>query len=367
MNLSDYNNVFIEKCKPLIFPTFEDEVEEDEYNQIKKNQDVLNKYLPDIFKNNSTFTNDIEYNQYVQSCYQEYQKDINKFEFIPTIIIILKLSKIFTDNNHINSIINKCFDQFNQLDLENLSYDIIVVNNTFNRKLYDSFAIHLFENLNDYSYEFVYKYILQIFRIQDVDIIKEELKMTHDKLFNKYHLPKYDNLRFIFFLATLEQYFYKTKHNIHDIIDFNTINDNQQSIYFDIYMAWILINNITNQYININIKNNTPINQFYNHILLLNKNNIQSIHNYYSNKNMDYYYKENIFDLSIIYDNNLLKTHTDDYIIQYNKNISQPFEKIIETNFIHPIPVSTGGKLLKLNSYVYHKIFQYIYGILKYS
>jgi hypothetical protein len=268
-----------------------------------------------------------------------YKNDAPKLEYVPTFIILLKMAKIFPKDKNINIIVNKIIYDLRQINIDFLSYYIKIIDNdgNYKKELYDSFAIKLFENIDGFNYDIIYNYLLKLFRCVDIDYIKTELEMTHNKLLNKYANPFYDNLRFIFFMASLQQYFYYTKHDMKVFTTPDLIKD-QNNIFFDIYMGCIFIDNIKNDYTFIDIIGISPIDQFYKNIILLNKSNIESVHNYYSTKLMDSYYKNNLYKLDIIFDNNILKKHDDDLILESKQVI---------------------------NSYVYHKIFSYVNGLIK--
>jgi hypothetical protein len=364
--MSDYLNIFIKRCKPLIHTTFEDEMSDSELDKLHENQQIIYSYLPDIFEQRMIFIDENDYDTYVKKCYHIDRKNILEYKYVPTIIVLLKMAKIFPDDENINIIINKWCDNLKAEQIGNLSYDIVYIdqNENYERRLFDSFTVNLFENINSFSFEIVYKFLLKLFRCNEIPYLKEQLEMTHNKLLNKYPNKFYNNLRYLFFLTTLEQYFYFDKQDINNFIDLNNIENNQQSIFFDIYMAYVFINNIKNDnFIDVKIKDNDLISQFYKNILLLNKNNIKSIHKYFSTKTMDGFYKNKLYFLEIIFENNLIKSHNDDYNIQKSELINT--ETFMSSINFQPqsIDVQSGGNN-KIFAYVYHKLYNWINGLL---
>ena len=259
---------------------------------------LFNSSIPDfIVGNEDRFVDhkSIEYINFINELINETIERKKIYVCKPAILIIFKLIQIFKNefddkllwlyNNSLNRI--QYFDQNDYfqaitLKLNDLNiYDIITLNYVSGSTIYELYESNVF--IDNY-----FEFCLRLFYIDrsNYNLLLSELEWIDTNL--NLNNNKYNNLKFMLFLATLQQFMIS---NLSDRFDFNCFMDitkppEIKSIKFPIYMGIYIWNKINKN----NIINNLEIN--FNHEDL--KLNINKVFNFYIMTNNELF--EKIFE-----------------------------------------------------------------------
>jgi hypothetical protein len=352
---------------------------------------IFNSSIPDYTisnKNKFVHHKSNEYINFINELIDETITHKKKYVYKPAILIIFKLIQIFKNefddrllwlyNNNLSKI--KYFDQNNYFqaktsELNNLGvYETVILNYVNGSTIYEMYEANIF--IDDY-FEFCW-------RLFYIDKSKTHLLLSEfEWIDGNVDLDdnKYNNLKFMLFLATLQQFM---SINPSDRFDFSSIVNIKnppdiKSIKFPIYMGLYVFFKISKSYIINNLKINfnkndlmLNINKVFNLYVIMDIELFEKIFLYISKKESIDVINKYKYDIDEIFNStsDFIKSQ-DDYILKnsvirtnHNFNIIN-----LESNDVL-IDVFGGGNIhddneIKLPLNPYNKISYYVYWIKK--
>jgi len=351
--------------------------------------------IPDFIENNEMYFinhKKKKYINFIKNKIEEYKTCRKKYTLKPSILILIKIvllfEKEFDDYNyHIlsNQILN--YIQYQHSNLLLLNSENIIIDDKLDAIDYDyvldSSIMQFYDKL--INREGFYNYCNKLFYIKKT--YYHLLASEFDYIDNNFNLQsqKYNNLKFMLFLASINQYAVMYEENrFNHLYFFDTSNPpNPNSIRFVIFMSWVIYQKTLNKPVNIpnnyfiDIDLNLNINKFFNLFLIIPNEIFNKVFNLTSNtsniefKFSDKYNIDEIFDT----DNNFISNKLD-YEIDLDNLTNNDYttQNIDINNFNHNpnnnLIMAFGGSLeepnkIKLPIEPFNKISYYIHYIKK--
>lgn len=359
--------------------------------------------IPDFIENNEThFINHKKkkYVNFIKNKIDEYITCKKIYALKPSILILIKIVLLFEkefDDYNYHILSNQILNYIQYLKSANLLIysNNIIIDNKLDAIDYDyvldSSIMQFYDKL--INREGFYNYCNKLFYIKKS--YYHLLASEFDYIDNNFNLQsqKYNNLKFMLFLASINQYAVMYEENrFNHLYFFDTSNPpNPNSIKFVIFMSWLIYQKTLNKPVNIpdnyfiNIDLNLNINKFFNLFLIIPNEIFNKVFNFVCNtsniefKFSDKYNIDEIFDT----DNNFISNKLDyeinldnltnyDYITQ-NTDINNPNNNPKHNPNNNPnnnLIMAFGGSLeepnkIKLPIEPFNKISYYIHYIKK--